>query len=112
MVQAENHPNDFIDFGQVPEIYIDGVAAVDILGVNARLKLFTWQKIDGVFRKVIAVNVIQPVTSIGLDREMFEGAAAGARGIKCFFLDESAIFWTEAARPNQSRTEISPDLTI
>jgi hypothetical protein len=74
MAQATDELNGFIDFGQVPEIYIDGIAAVDILGVNARLRFFTWQRIDGVFRKVIALNVIQPVTSIGLDREMFETA--------------------------------------
>jgi hypothetical protein len=74
MAQADNHPNDFLDFVQAPEIYTDGVAAVDILGVNARLRFFTWQKIDGVFRKVIALNVIQPLTSIGVDREMFEAA--------------------------------------
>jgi hypothetical protein len=58
--------NDLLDLGNYPEIYADGLAEVQFLGANARLVLFTWHKMDGVFRKMIAVTIIRPVSGPAL----------------------------------------------
>jgi hypothetical protein len=66
--------DDLLDFGGYPEIYADGVGAVDILGVNARTKMFTWQKIDGVYPRVTVLSVVRPVGSFAADIETFRAS--------------------------------------
>jgi hypothetical protein len=54
--------DDLVDLGDYPEIYADGLGEAQFLGANARLVLFTWHKMDGVFRRKIAATVVRPVS--------------------------------------------------
>jgi hypothetical protein len=75
MVQAET---SLIDFASYPEIYADGLGSVEIIGANARLALFSWRRIDGVFRRQICGLVIRPVALLSSDFEMVEVAKRNA----------------------------------
>jgi hypothetical protein len=59
--------NDLIDMGGYPEIYADGLGDVEVVGSNARLVLFNWRRIDGVFRRQTCATVIRPVASLSCD---------------------------------------------
>jgi hypothetical protein len=69
--------NDLIDLGNYPEIYSDGIAEVHILGVNARLYLYTWQRLNGVFRRVVTCTIIRPTATMSL----FKGTPIRREGI-------------------------------
>jgi hypothetical protein len=66
--------DDLVDLGDYPEIYADGLGEAQFLGANARLVLFTWHKMDGVFRRKIAATVVRPVSGLGADTEMILAA--------------------------------------
>lgn len=54
----------FIETGNYPEIYVDSVAEVQFLGNNSRVLYFTWQRIDGVFRRVVNVSIVRPTAGL------------------------------------------------
>jgi hypothetical protein len=60
--------------GGYPDIYADGLGDVEVVGANARLFLFNWRRIGGVFRRQICATVIRPVASLASDFEMIEVA--------------------------------------
>ena len=64
--------SELCDFGQYPEIYADGVGEIQILGVNARVMFFSWQRMEGVFRRTIVATVVRPVSSLGADFDLIE----------------------------------------
>jgi hypothetical protein len=72
-MESEN----LVDLGNYPEIYSDGIGEVHILGVNARLYLYTWQRVNGVFKKVVACTIIRPTATMCL----YKGTAVKREGI-------------------------------
>jgi hypothetical protein len=56
--------NDLLDLGDAPELYSNGIAEVHVIGANARLLMFVWRRIDGVFRRVLAYTSIRPASSL------------------------------------------------
>jgi hypothetical protein len=62
------------DMGDAPEIYSDGIAEVHLVGTNARLMLFVWRRVDGVFRRVLAYTSIRPVSSLAHDTHCINAA--------------------------------------
>jgi hypothetical protein len=68
--------SELIEINAVPEIYSDGVGDIQVLGCNARVLFFTWQKLDGVFQRVVVASVVQPVASLGADTELIRHAKA------------------------------------
>lgn len=58
-------PSTLVDLGAYPEIYADGIGDLQMLaGNNTRMVLFSWRKLDGVYRKVITGMVIRPAATL------------------------------------------------
>jgi hypothetical protein len=68
--------SDLVEINAVPEFYSDGVGDIHVLGVNARVLFFSWQKLDGVFRRVVVTSVVQPVAALGADLDLIRHATA------------------------------------
>jgi hypothetical protein len=66
--------NDVLDLGDAPELYSDGIAEVNVIGANARLLMFVWRRVDGVFRRVLAYTSIQPASSLLNDTHCINAA--------------------------------------
>jgi hypothetical protein len=71
------------DFGNYPEVYADGLGAVDIVGGNARLTLFVWVKQSGVYRRSIILKVVRPTTSLDADAALIEMAKRSPAMLSC-----------------------------
>lgn len=52
-----------IDMGQHPKIRANGLGDVYLVGDDVHVVMFKWERIDGVIRKVIAVEVERPIAS-------------------------------------------------
>jgi len=52
--------NDLLDLGNYPQIHADAIGDVHFLRFHTRILFFEWQKLDGVFRKVISGTVTRP----------------------------------------------------
>lgn len=63
-----------VDLGGYPEIYADGIGAIEEIGGNVRMISFTWRRIDGVFRKCIVVSIVRPARSIAEAVPLFQTA--------------------------------------
>jgi hypothetical protein len=59
---------ELLDLGNYPEIFADGIGDVFSIGRMAHVVLFRWHKVDGVFRKIIAGEVIRPVGAVSLEQ--------------------------------------------
>lgn len=61
--------DQLVELGDAPEIYADGIAAVYITGEMARVVLYSWRRLGGVFRPVTVATIVRPVSSLeGFDR--------------------------------------------
>ena len=49
-----------LDYGNYPQIDADSIGDLQFLPFKTRVVLFAWQKVDGVFRKVIVGAVSRP----------------------------------------------------
>jgi hypothetical protein len=55
---------ELLDLGGYPEIYVDGIAAVQILGVCARTLYFNFQRAaSGLYTRQVVASLIRPVKS-------------------------------------------------
>jgi hypothetical protein len=63
-----------LDLGNYPEIFADGIGDVFTVGPMAHVILFKWHKLNGVFRRIIAGEVIRPVGAVSLDQVAKWGA--------------------------------------
>ena len=59
---------ELLDLGNYPEIFADGIGDVFTVGSMAHVILFKWHKLDGVFRRIIAGEVIRPVGAVTLEQ--------------------------------------------
>jgi len=71
---ASHAGSNLFEFGSYPEIYADGIGDIQVLGGNARLVYFTWQRIDGVFRRSIVATMIRHVSSLAADFDLIASA--------------------------------------
>lgn len=68
-------PDELIETGGYPEIYADDLADAQLLtGGNVRLVLFSWRKIEGIYRKCIAGMVVRPLATMPAQHEVLHSA--------------------------------------
>jgi hypothetical protein len=60
-----NASMQLMELGTYPEIYADGIGDVQNLGSTIRKLFFTWQKIDGIYQRIVVVSIIRPITTLG-----------------------------------------------
>lgn len=52
------------DFGDYPEVCIDGVGDMQFINTQARLLLFRWKRIDAIWRPVVVATIAAPTDMI------------------------------------------------
>ena len=56
--------DSLLDLGNFPELYADGLGDVYEVDANLHMLWFRWRLIDGVMRRCLAGEVIQPIASV------------------------------------------------
>lgn len=63
-MQDRSETDALLDTGGHPEVFADGLGDVQFVGANARLVLFAWRKMGGVYRRCVVAEMIRPLATL------------------------------------------------
>jgi hypothetical protein len=75
-----------IQYGEYPEFYADGVAAIETIGTNLSVLFYRWRRVDGLLQRCVAGELIRPRATLPLEFAIWKNVPELAQAVDLMLL--------------------------